>query len=280
MRRIGVRATALCFAATLVASAVAATSALAGMHLPEWGKCVKAEKNGKYKDAGCTEPATSRGEGLYVWRHTANTEEIVNEAGESVFEGVSGKRKIECSHLVNKLWIPETNFSSVTAVHLVFSGCEEIEEGMATGSCQNGETAGEITSNELRGSLGYISGGGTPDPVVGLSLMPSPGRKAIAEFVCFSLGHEQHVVLGKSGGDGDSVIARITEVDQMVSSWQLTYSESAPGIQDPTKFEGLSEDILEASFAGRTGPFERFGLTYVAPYSSGVVKREVRAYVQ
>jgi hypothetical protein len=269
----------LCLAVVLLTSGVVATSAIAA--LPEWGKCVKVEQHGKYRDPGCTEPAESRGEAHWVWRHAAgNTEVIENEAGGSVFEGVSGEREIECTHLVNKLWIPEGNPKSVTHVHLLFTGCEEIEEGKAIASCQNGETAGEIRSQELRGTLGYISGGGSTNPVVGLSLMPSPGQKSIAEFECSAPG-QQHVVLGRpGGGGGDSVIATIAEIDKMVSSWELKYSESKPGIQNPTKFEGQSEDILETSFGGRGGPFEQFGLTYTAPYSSGAVQREIRAYVK
>ncbi len=269
MRRI--RITALCLALVLTTGVIVATSASA--KLPEWGRCVAGAK-GKYRNAACTEPVAKRAEGSYEWKHSPNNEVIRNGAGEAVLETVGGT-KIRCSHFEGELWIPETTDTVVTDVHLTFVECVEPKSGA---SCQNG-AKGEIKSTKLQGVLGYIAGGGTETPSVGLSLAPAPGQGALAEFTCPELRPEQ-IVLGKpgGGGHGDSVIATITPVDLMTPEFKLTYSETS-GVQSPTKFEGEgNEDVLEMSFNGRKGAFEQTGLLLETPYSSGSVEREVRAY--
>src|ERR1700733_2259905 len=72
------------------------TGALAGINLPEWGKCV-AKANGRYRNAGCTErAATAKGHksvGEYEWIHSPQT--IDAAGGTAIFQAVSG-REIAC----------------------------------------------------------------------------------------------------------------------------------------------------------------------------------------
>jgi hypothetical protein len=277
----------LCLLALLAASVTMVASASAKTaQLPEWGKCIP-KARGEYRDAGCTEAAESAGERAFEWKHSPrNKEVIVSEGGKAVFEDVSG-RQIVCGGF-NGLWhVPEDGDKNIDQVHLAFTDCRESASGA---SCQNA-APGEIQTAQLFGFLGYVSGGGSPSPSVGLSLEPYSGRRAkptsgpFAEFTCPALSPEP-VVIGQrtgraaaGGTAGDSVISTIEPVDTMTNRLTRTYSEVAPGMQSLTKFESEPEDVLESSLEGPKGSFELTALTLVTTCSSKE-PIEIRAYVK
>ena len=136
---------------------------------------------------------------------------------------------------------------------------------------------GELRTARLRGALGFISGGGSPSPSVGLDLKPQhPDSGPFATFAFPSAGG----IVGRArhGKRGDSVISRITPIDEMTTMFTQTYSESAPGVQDPTKFEDGKEDVLEMSLSG-SGGFEQTALTLT---TSDTTREpvEIRAYCE
>jgi hypothetical protein len=150
---------------------------------------------------------------------------------------------------------------------LLFNGCVDVSSGVL---------CGEIKAKELGAKLGYISGGGSAHPVVGLDMKPVTGR-VFAEVACPASG-PKNVVLGKKKGSsgGGSLISHIEPIDEMTTSFTETYAQTG-GVQNPTSFESGNEDVLEASFTGPNGPFERVGLqlTYTNTTEEPL---EIRAY--
>jgi hypothetical protein len=248
------------------------------------GKCV-AKANGGYSDAGCTERVTTtkgrKTHGAFEWTHSPETINAVG--GIAVFEATDG-RQIVCSSTSAPFFAPQTSNTTVTQAQITFRGCRELA---SLASCQNG-AEGEIKTRQLKGVLGFISGGGSPHPVVGLSLELSSasvnhapqGNRVIVEFACPAIGLE-HIVIGQSttGKGGDSVIAPIEPIDVMTTGLTRTYSESAPGLQSVTKFESRSEDVLEIGFDGAKGPFERAALILTTTCLPEYEPIEIRAFV-
>jgi hypothetical protein len=146
-------------------------------------------------------------------------------------------------------------------------GCVDVSSGVF---------CGEIRTKELGAKLGYISGGGSAHPVVGLDMKPVTGR-VFAEVACPASG-PKNVVLGKKkgSGGGGSLISHIEPVDEMTTSFTETYAQTG-GVQNPTSLESGDEDVLEGSFTGPKGPFERVGLqlTYTNTTEEPL---EIRAY--
>lgn len=266
------------------------TGALAGINLPEWGKCV-AKANGRYRDAGCTERAAKtkghKSGGEYEWIHSPQT--IDAAGGTAIFQAVGG-REIVCGSegggvgTSAPFFTPQTSSRTVTQAQITFRDCHEPISGA---TCQNG-AEGEIKTRELKGVLGFISGGGTPHPTVGLSLElssaslrhPPHGKRVIAEFACPTLGLD-HIIIGQSraGTSGASVIAPIEPVDAMTSILMRTFSESAPGLQSISQFESGSEDVLEIGYEGPEGPFGKVALLLTTTCTAEYEPIEIRAYV-
>jgi hypothetical protein len=255
-------------------SAVAAASAT--VRLPEFGQCVK-DARGQYTDAGCTERVGEhRGGFEWLGRGKIASREITATAPEVVIEGVDG-HKIVCAGTgggggggvrAGEMGLTvEPPGLNETRGFLVLNGCVDVSSGA---SC------GEIKTKELGAKLGYISGGGSPHPVVGLDMKPVKGR-VFAEFACPASG-PKNVVLGKKKGSsrGGSLISHIEPIDEMTTSFAETYAQTG-GVQNPTSFESGEEDTLEASFTGPNGPFEQVGmqLTYT---NTNEEPLEIRAY--
>jgi hypothetical protein len=264
-------------AATLGAAAVAT----AAVKLPEWGRCV-AVATGRYRDAGCTEHVARGESGTFEWQGrgaivkrgiTAVGTEVVIESATHhtiICNGTSGPSRsgsAAASEGAFMTLVVEPNDLQQTKGTLSFKGCFDVTTGV---SC------GELNTPEMVGVVGFISGGGTPHPAVGLRTTPVKGG-VFAEAACPATG-PKNVVLGRKspGKAASSVISHIQPVDQMATSFEETY-EQAGGIQSPTSFESGKEGLLEASFEGRKGPFERVGLqlTYTNTTEEAL---EIRAY--
>jgi hypothetical protein len=164
-----VRTLTLCLIAAFALTAIAATIASAEK-LPAWGKCEVAEKHeGKYADAGCTEPTKKvfgKPAGGYEWYPLAETSKLpygedsklnyTNSAFEEdgILQPVSeitiafaDGHKITCGALEPETKIILTGAHATTiAPYLRFRGCHDDSSG---GECHtlDARSTGEITAS-------------------------------------------------------------------------------------------------------------------------------------
>jgi hypothetical protein len=102
-------------------------------------------------------------------------------------------------------------------------------------------------TNELEGTLGYISGGGTSKPSVGIRLAPATGTQ-FADIECSGV----NVTLA------GSMIATVTaQIDKMTLTSTLRF-KALRGKQNPGQFEGGSSSSLTATSGSEA---EQAGLT-------------------
>ncbi|HUB37120.1 MAG TPA: hypothetical protein VL972_09875 [Solirubrobacteraceae bacterium] len=265
-------------AALGAAFGVAPTSASA--KLPEWGKCIATASGagGRYMNAGCTERARKVHDsypGAYEWQPA--TEEFstkqpggVKLQGPFSFETSRGI-KIECGRV--------DEFSSM---YFVANGATTplwyLDPCRANGDewCVTLEIGGfadsvnddlERIDQEERGwdhpsQLGFVERGTGSEPIIGLGFKESyeTARKVAEPFftqiscspeVTEGTDEEPKSLIGDMliGGDrtgGNGVIGTLGPVDAMSSTYTLTYSESSPGIQSPTRFALKKRQVLEA----------------------------------
>jgi len=261
----------LCLVAAFAISiAVTATSAMA---LPEYGICVLKEKTGKYADTNCVKKATT-GEKTIVTKYEFKKEipgglspekGLTAKGGHSSLETEEGS-KIECTSSATKGEIlvkivsgKQAPSKEVTNVVAKFFGCTEVGK-----NCQNtGAPLGEITTNPLKGPLGYISGkvvGGGGSPVIGQELTPVAAKKLFVTFECEGVGKVE-VGLKKSGTLGDCIIAPFStgSINVMSKNSELLYNGTKSGSgqeQLPQAFEGKTTHCNLETKLGE-GPWER-----------------------
>jgi hypothetical protein len=217
------RAAVACLVATLAISVAAASNASAA--LPELGECEKvAAGTGEYKVASCTGGVAPGG--TYDWHPGAAKPSFVSGGGVTTLETTGGV-KIVC-----KVVADEGSYSTpkVVAKLTKFLGCEDVGIG---GPCENTASGGEIVVF-MTGEWGFIKNfvkEGKLILSVGLDLAPPEhttfrcqGPRGNAEFALFG-----------------SVIAPVSPIDKMTSSFTLKYSQ-AKGKQKPAKFQGGPKD--------------------------------------
>jgi len=230
----------------LAVCAVAASTAVA---LPEVGRCAP-QAGGRYLGAGCT----SKGKGSYEWERNPLATHFVAAGGSATLETASGSA-ISCGGSVEAGdYVSATPTKEVHNVVIALSGCAL---PLFDGACASrGAAPGELVSSTLKGKLAYISGKGSPTPVVGLVLSPQTAGAAFREWECPAVGVT--VYEGQGAGKGHaSVIARLGPLDTMSSAWTQAYL-GAKGVQEPLHIEGsASIDSLETSLSGKKGVFER-----------------------
>jgi hypothetical protein len=265
----------LCLVAVFAVAAAAATSASA---LPEWGQCFKKGAGGKYTDANCTKKATLTKPGEFEWRKST---EVANKkfSGGSVGSGgvlssnwttcfggtydhqrvpskkcvegggevaqISAKVNVECESEVNHG--EATGSKEVRNVIVKFLGCK----ALGTIPCANGSVEGEITTNVLKGSLGYIS---KPKKEVGVLLEPTVKKGEFAKFSCagqlalvVGVGNEKEGAAyspEKTGGY-DGIISPITPVNASTKTFTQVYTINEQIENIPSHFEGKHIELLE-----------------------------------
>lgn len=243
MRRITLLATCLAmltaFAAVTVASASAAEPALYECH-----KTTKNAKTKKYEGKwlkGCKVEATEK------QKEEGKLNEYEIQEGIAKGKPFKGTSKganlnvksvggIDCSASSNtgKFTTPTTG-SDIVAT---FKGCE-----LNGKKCENGATSGEVITNKLKGSVGYLAGKGTKTPTVGTDITAETGE-VLAELHCGSL------TLAVTG----SVIGEVTPVNEFSKTATFAFKQSEKvGVQKWTKFEGGPEDTLLAHVCETTG---------------------------
>lgn len=209
--------------------------------LPEIGRCVRAEitgegkekvYHGNYDDKGCL---TFDGghEARYEWLSGPGTKRTFTSAGgKATLESVSGV-KVACS--ASSEAGEYTGAKTATAT-VTFTGCERAANGE---SCQSAKAApGVIVTSPLTGGLGFIEDQAT--------------ESALHVSVGVDLGHEPSLLTAECGGAKEalvvkgSVIAPISKLDKMTSSFSLKYKASV-GAQAPEHFEEAPNDTLLAT---------------------------------
>lgn len=233
----------VCAAMAVVVSALAAASASAS--LPALYECAKATKVGKpakytghYTDKKCSKEATKKEieEGkankyeLQEWNKEAKKGKVKKFKGKGKGANleVKGQNGVACtsSSDVGEFTGPKTGGNVV----VTFKGCETAGE-----KCTNTATAGEVTTNKLSGEVGYLAGGGTGKPIVGISIGAEAPGKFAAEFHCGDLNVRVH---GHAIGEVSS-----TDVNVFTKKATLIYEQHA-GEQKWPKFESGVKEVL------------------------------------
>jgi hypothetical protein len=220
--------------------------------LPEIGRCEPAESTGEgkektyegaYEDKGCT-IGDQFGGGKYEWHSGTGTGKRFTGKGSKVtLESVDGI-KVTCagSSLAGEYTGPKAAVASLT-----LTGCER---SATKEPCQSASAAsGEIVAHSLAGELGFIEDEATESALtvsVGLDLSHAP---TLLSAECAGAKEALEVT--------GSVIAPITKVDKMSSTFSLGYKASV-GAQQPEAFEEASKDTLTATLGQGA---EQAGLT-------------------
>ncbi len=258
----------LSLAAMFALAVIGATPTLGAPHLPEWGRCVLKVKGtkpkGRFLNDACTEHS-AKPVGSFEWKRPLAGTAVAISGGGAVFEEVGG-RKIVCDGGTSgSADLSAHSPQSLLDVNLVFKGCVEPLSGT---SCQNQHSppTGEISTHQLRGTLGYISGQGTTKPEVGLVLAAvrtasRPRRSPFMSLAACDIESRAGKMLVQIGEPGSAVISRIGPVDHAISAWTQIFSESAPGVQSLTKFELGGAVGFETSFTLHSGRRQRSAIS-------------------
>jgi hypothetical protein len=198
------------------------------------GLCVKVAPGepSSWEDAACTKPKTGTGE--YIKIAATGKPKFKSTSGESILWTATGK-EIKCKADTNA---GELTGNQTDKVVVTFTGCTAPTSfGVA---CEN-KAAGEIVTNTLKSTLGYIKKPATTK--VGLLLEPEPPATLFAEFKCLTVNVK---VRG-------SLICEMTPIN----TWTVTYKlichheKAKPFKQEFTKFEGEeATHELETSVGG------------------------------
>jgi hypothetical protein len=232
MKRIKIMG--LCLVAVFALAAAAAASASAA---PTYYECKKGAKgSGIYSDKKCS-VNVGPGNGKYTL--------VPGRGKNKVFKGKGGAAtlytpavggEVKCATSKDEGFV-NASFTGQEKVKVTFGKCVSLGKNCSS----SGAKKGEIKTNPLSGTLGYISATG---PSVGVSLT-GEGGKPSAEFNCEGL---EIVTTG-------SVIGPVTGDINTFSKESTDTFKTASGVQVPTKFEGGPKEVLESLING-SGPFE------------------------
>jgi hypothetical protein len=262
----------LCLVAVCAVVAYAASSASAAT--PEWGQCFE-KAGGKYSDANCqvkSKVVKKVSNGTHEWRKGPEVKAKHFEGGGTT--GVLEGEYIECSS--EQVRAPKCNEGETEQVFLgkpLKVECEsETNTGEASGKngishvavtfkgckllgsipCSNTEVSGEIHTNALKGSLGYIN---KAKKEVGVLLEPNEKHGRFAQFGCLE-GKITTVVgegnakegcaypLPKCGEDG--ILSPITPVNEMTNELTQVYTINEHQENVPSHLEGKGVELLES----------------------------------
>jgi hypothetical protein len=264
-----------CMVTVLVLGAVMATGASA--KLPEWGQCVATEggTGGRYVDQACTMKAKGKGEpkvysGGYEW--TPAEEEFSSKNGSGftlneTFKFETATAKIECTGASTASIMAFLESSAVTPLWK-FTGCttngdencSTLSIGSLPGEISNGleRLEPETIGWEHPGGLGFVERGTESEPVVGLSFKevvneethkPEPFFTPVScELEEGATPNENPVGTVLIGGDrvgGNGVIGALSPVNEMKSTYTLTYAQGGSGMQSPTRFAHRKPQTLQ-----------------------------------
>jgi hypothetical protein len=260
----------MCMVAVFAIAAVTATGASAEK-LPAWGQCEASETHeGKYADAGCTEPVKKvygKTTGGYEWHPLEGEYHFRNgEIGPTTFETTNGK-KIQCAEgaLEGRQRVEAPN--RVSSMLVTFEGCES--EGRECLGLTN--LSNWLEEEAIEGKLVYLSGEGTTSPTVGLTLTTEvPGQPLYKTVACE--GELGSVEIGGAGAKkaerpkGNAVIGVVSPVDVMTTEYTQTFNQTA-GVQEPMAAEKGKAKSLQM-FLSNEFKWVQMGLTSTFAYFS------------
>jgi len=216
--------------------------------LPAFGRCEKlpGEAEGKklvfrgmYTNAGCTLNSVVN-EGRYEWvEGVGASKKFSGASGAVTLQTASGKTNVKCSASSGsgEYTGPKTVSETIT-----LTGCETGPKGKVVSCQSSGAASGEVKTAALEGKLDFIKENEEGEkPEVGLDLKAASGTE-LAAFACG----------GSATSVSGSVIAPITTVDKMSSSFKVTAKQSN-GKQAVEAFEEGAKDTLSFSPGAEAG---------------------------
>ncbi len=225
---------------------------ITSVSLPEFGRCVRAEKqkgsktHGEYNSVHCDLQRNSKGKDDWLPGPGAKNKFKSVLRGVTLASTGASKAVIECAGASGE---GEYEGSKSLAIKkLILSGCAESPSKGVASDCQGiGAADGEIEVKELAGELGYVEV--VPNPVretekVGIDLKAA-SSSTLASFECGGANE----MLGKGTGTGTlreiegSVIGNVSDTNNMTSTNTTTYGASG-GAQVPEHFEDGIPDTL------------------------------------
>lgn len=275
---------------------VAGIAGLAGVapaawaKLPEFGKCTATESGtgGKYTDAACTVHAHSKHgvpQGGFEWHPLTGEvdEHPLSIEGALSFDTASGAR-IECksakSHDVAELVAPESTHTPLWALEECTAEGQECHSSVSVNEF-------EITNEDAwfeepgepgqpapgwAGTLGFVKR--APAPEVGIAYLVKNHERAYPPISC--MGPVETVWIGGDPKGTNTFISTVTPLDQMTTSFTERLSESAPGIQSPTKLLDKGKAGLQAFRANHWEPVALTGVWHDA-VEGGEEELEIKA---
>jgi len=207
--------------------------------LPAFGRCEKlpGEAEGKklvfrgmYTNSGCTLNSVVN-EGHYEWvEGPGANKRFTSASGPVTLATVGGKTEVKCSASSGA---GEYTGAKTVSETITLTGCQTGPKGKVV-SCQSaGAASGEVRSAALSGGLDFIKENEEGEkPEVGLDLEASSSGN-LASFECG----------GSATSVSGSVIAPITTIDKMSSSFKVTAKQSG-GKQAVEAFEESPTDTL------------------------------------
>jgi hypothetical protein len=259
MRRI--RIVGLCLVAVFAIGAVTATGASAFGEPPEVGRCLP-KAGGDWKNSGCSVPSTAT-EKKFEWypafkankhgetklaeklKFTSSAKEGALIQLETVKEekiickGTNGNGK-EGQTSEGEVTGPKTN----VATKIIFRGCEFTEVGV----CKNTATSGEITVNDLDGTIGFQTETGEQKKWKVANLFKPKTGSIFTEFTC---GGAPVVVKSNSESLGGVLNPITANAMKLTATVKFTASK---GKQKPEKFAadplGTKRTLLSNKLGG------------------------------
>jgi hypothetical protein len=241
-----------CLVAVFALSAIVSASASAT--LPEIYQCGAAAKVGKtyvghYTAKTCTAASKVETGGKYEFEpfSLGSSKEKTGKKGKvKPFKGKGGPANLEIVKLGGVSCASSTDSGEFTSpktagdIVVIFKGCKF--EGK---TCSNTSKAGEVKTNPLVATVGYLNDKNKAAPVVGVRLSPETGFEYV-EFSCLPLSFR--VTHEGAGELGENNLGVIGEIDQKVGNpvnkfskeLTLAFAQSA-GVQEWKTFEGAGE---------------------------------------
>jgi hypothetical protein len=274
---------------------VAAMAGSASARLPEWGKCeASATHEGKYADAGCTQPVKKvygKYAGDYEWSPlvegtsgNAGAHLAVPRRSHVVQAPVSIELKdgysITCSTgLFPETEVPLRDATSTAAPDFAYGGCinSEGQECVTTGAANEGEINDENAwrkgfekePGSWTGKTAFIEGKRGATPAAGIVYKTEePRGRFFQQIVCEGEAVHAFVI----GGDkrGEELTTEIQPVNTMTEEYTAILKQSG-GVQLPEALEGRPTKPLEALVNGER--WETIGIEATMVFQETVVER-------
>ena len=255
-------------------AAVAAMAGSASAKLPEWGKCeVSATHEGKYADAGCTQPVKKvygKYTGGYEWTPLVEATSG-NDGARLDFSGFSSVEQVPVSielasgysitcgeGLLHETALPLRDATLTTAPDFVYGRCvnSEGDHCTTTGAANEAEIDDNIAYNDGQekepgswtGKPTFIEGKHGSTPAVGMVYKTEESRGRFFQQIACE-GEAVHAFIIGSDKHGEELTTEIKPVNTMTEEYTAILKQSG-GVQLPEALEGHRTKPLEALVNG------------------------------